>query len=81
MRNKTKWGPLSEGLERAKNILIHAKFEQFNENNKCINQSTSNWTFMQHKRGFTKLLKGTNRRFQPGFHTIVPIVPIGSKMF
>ena len=38
--NKRKWRPLSEGLER--DILIHPKFDQFNENNKYINQSTNN---------------------------------------
>ena len=32
-----------------KNILIHVKFDRYKENNKYINQSTSNWTFGQHK--------------------------------
>ena len=44
-----------------KNILIHVKFDQYNENNKYINQSTSNWTFGRHKRILAKLL--TNRGF------------------
>ena len=30
--------------------LIHAKFGRINENNKYINQSTSNWPVGQHKR-------------------------------
>ena len=47
----------------SKNILIHAKFDRFNENNNYLNQSTRNWTFFQHRRGFTKLLKATNRGF------------------
>ena len=59
---QTKWRPLSEGLERAK-TAINAKFDRFNENQQCINQCTSNWTFVQHKRGSTKLLKATNRGF------------------
>ena len=32
-----------------KNILIHVKFDRYQENNQYINQSTSNWTFGQHK--------------------------------
>jgi len=47
----------------SKNITIHEKFDRFNESYKYINQSTRNWTFVQHKRGFTKLLKATNRGF------------------
>ena len=59
---QTKWRPLSECLERTK-TAINAKFDRFNENYQCINQCTSNWTFVQHKRGSTKLLKATNRGF------------------
>ena len=44
-----------------KNILIHVKFDRYKENNKYINQSTSNWTFGQQKWGLAKLLKATNR--------------------
>ncbi len=47
----------------SKNITIHEKFDRFNESYKYVNQSTSNWTFVQHKRGLTKLLKATNRGF------------------
>ena len=54
---------VSEGLERAKTYLIHAKVSQINENDKYINESTSNWTFGQHERGFTKLLQAYNREF------------------
>ena len=36
-----------------KNVLIHVKFDRYKENNKYINQSTSNWTFGQHKWGLT----------------------------
>ena len=59
---QTKWRPLSEDLERAK-TSINAKLDRLNENYQCINQYTSNWTFVQHKRGSTKLLKATNRGF------------------
>ena len=59
---QTKWRPLSQGLERTK-TAINAEFDRFNENYQCINQCTSNWTFVQHKRGSTKLLKATNRGF------------------
>ena len=59
---QTKWRLLSEGLEITK-TSINAKFDRFNENYQCINQCTSNWTFVQHKRGSTKLLKATNRGF------------------
>ena len=62
MRAKTKWQLLREGLEEAK-TSINAKLYRFNENYKCRNQSYSNWTFVQHKSGFTKLLKATNRGY------------------
>ena len=61
--NKTKWRPLSQGLNRTKTYLIPAKFCGINENNKYVNQSTSNLTFGQHRRGSTKLLKAYNRVF------------------
>ena len=32
-----------------KNILIHVKFDRYKKTNKYINQSSSNWTFGQHK--------------------------------
>ena len=48
----------------SKNDLIHAKFCRINENDKYINESTSNWTFGQHK-----LLKAYNREFS---HATVP---------
>ena len=54
---QTKWRPLSERLERTK-TSINAKFDRFNENYQCINQCTSNWTFVQHKeapRNYRKL--------------------------
>ena len=51
------------GFGETKNILIHVKFERFNEHNMYIKQSTSNWTSVQHKRGFTKLLKVTDQGF------------------
>ena len=51
------------GFGESKNILIHAKFDRFIENNMYIRQSTSNWTFGQQERGFTKLLKVANRGF------------------
>ena len=52
------------GFGESKDILIYAQLEKFNENDKYIlNQSTRNWTFGQHKRGLTKLLKATNRGF------------------
>ena len=38
-------------FEEKKTYLIHAKFCRINDNNKYINQSTSNWTSGQHKRG------------------------------
>ena len=44
-----------------KKILIHVKFDRCKENTKYINQSTSNWTFGQHRWGLAKLLKATNR--------------------
>ena len=47
-----------------KNILIHVKFDRYKENNKYINQSTSNWTFGQHKWGLAKLLKATRKFFK-----------------
>ncbi len=56
-------------FERAKIEQKHNdswKFYQFNESYKYINQSTRNWTFVQHKRDFTKLLKATNRGFSYG---------------
>ena len=59
---QTKWRPLSEGLERTK-TSINAKLDRFNENYQSINQCTSNWMFVQHKRGSTKLLKASNRGF------------------
>ena len=59
---QSKWRPLLEGLERIK-TTINAKFDRFNENYQCINQRTSKWTFVQHKKGSTKLLKATNRGF------------------
>ncbi len=65
-RAKTKWRPMLECLREQKssnNITIHETFDQFNERYKYINQSTRNWTYVQHKRGFTKLLKATNRGF------------------
>ena len=47
-----------------KHILIQAKFSQIKYgNNKYINQSNRNRKFGQHKSGFTKLLKATNRGF------------------
>ena len=48
---------------REQKHLIHAKVCRINENNKYINESTSKWTFGQHKRGFTKLLKAYKREF------------------
>ena len=36
-----------------KHILIQAKFSRINENNKYISQSTRNWKFGQHNRGFS----------------------------
>ncbi len=65
-RAKTKWRPMSECLREqnsSKDITIHEKFDLFNESYKYINQSTRNLTFVQDKRGFTKLLKATNRGF------------------
>ncbi len=65
-RAKTKWRPMSEFLrvqKSSKNITIYEKFDRFNESYKYTNQSTRNWTFVQHKRGFKKLLKATNRGF------------------
>ena len=50
------------GFRESKNLSIHAKLDRFNEN-KNINQNTSNWTFVQHRRSFTKLLKATNLGF------------------
>ena len=50
-------------FEENKIYLIHAKFCRIKENDKYINQSTSNWTIGQHKRGLTKLLKAYNRGF------------------
>ncbi len=47
----------------SKDITIHEKFDRFNESEKYLNQSTRNWTFVQHKRGSTKLLKPTNCGF------------------
>ena len=44
-------------------LQFNAKLDRFNENYQCINWYTSNWTFVQHKRGSTKLLKATNRGF------------------
>ena len=35
--------------ENKNTVLIHVKFDRYKENNKYINQSTSNWTFGQHK--------------------------------
>ena len=60
---QTKSWPLSEGLERTK-TSANAKLDRFNRNRQCINQCTSNWTFVQHKRGSSKLFnKATNRGF------------------
>ncbi len=47
----------------SKNITIHEMLDRFNESYKYINQSTRNWTFVQHKRGFTKVRKAANRGF------------------
>ncbi len=49
--------------KKSAKTTIREKFDRFNEIYKYINQSTRNWTFVQHKRGFTKLLKATNRGF------------------
>ena len=54
--HQTKWRPLSEGLERK--TSSNAKLDQFNENYQLIN-----WTFVQQRRGSTKLMKATNRGF------------------
>ena len=52
-RTKQQRNKMAADLERRfgenKNILIHVKFDRYKENNKYINQSTSNWTFGQHK--------------------------------
>ena len=36
---------------RLEELTGHVEFDRYNENKKCINQSTSNWTFGQNKRG------------------------------
>ena len=49
-------------FEESKNMSIHAKLGRFNENYEYINQIKvlATGRLLQHKRGFTKLLKATN---------------------
>ena len=54
-RQQTKWRPQFKVLERVKSS-IHSKLDRFNEKFKFVNQSTSNWTFVQHKIGITIII-------------------------